>query len=77
MLGIVNRREAIRAVAGTAAALSCAGGAMAAESDRQPKDKSHCEWLTKIAKQIKTIKVGMSLRSRVGSLGSEEPGFQS
>ena len=73
MLGMVNRREAIRAVAGTAAALSCAGGAMAAESDRQAEDKAHFEWLTKIARQIKTIKVGMS-RSDVENVLIEDVG---
>ena len=33
---------------------------MAAESDRQAEDKAHCEWLTKIVKQVQTINVGMS-----------------
>lgn len=75
MLGMVNRREAIRAVAGSAAALSCAGGAMAAGSDRQPEDKAHFEWLTKIARQIKTIEVGMSRRDLENVLVEDVGGF--
>ena len=67
MLEVVSRRKAMQVVAGAAAALGCTGSAMAGESDRQREDKAHCEWLTKIAKQIKTIKVGMS-RSDVEKL---------
>ena len=75
MLGIVNRREAIRAVVGTAAALGCAGGAMADGSDRQSEDKAHSRWLRKIARQIKTIKVGMSRRDVENVLIEDVGGF--
>ena len=74
-LPVVNRREAIRTVAAVAAALGCAGGAIAAEPDRQPEDKAHCEWLAKIVKQIQTIKVGMTRRAVEDVLIEDVGGF--
>ena len=74
-LPVVNRREAIRTVAAVAAALGCAGGAIAAEPDRQPEDKAHCEWLAKIIKEIQTIKVGMSRRDVEKILVEDVAGF--
>jgi hypothetical protein len=74
-LPVVNRRETIRTVAAVAAALGCAGGAIAAEPDGQTEDKAHCEWLAKIIKQIETIKAGMSRRDVEKILVEDVAGF--
>ena len=60
MANALNRREAIRAVAGTTAVLGAARAARAGEPDLQTaEDKAHCEWLTGIIRQTETIRVGM------------------
>ena len=75
MLGAANRREVIRAAAGAAATLVCAGSAAAAEPDRKAEDKAHCEWLAKIVRQVQTIKVGMTRRDVENVLVEDVGGF--